>query len=161
MERWERINTAAPEAARAHLHVCCGSSRWVDQMMSRRPFASREDACSAARQEWFALGPADWREAFAHHPRIGESGPSNNAISVREQAGVATAGADVKEALAEGNREYEARFGHIYLVCATGKSGDEMLAILRARLNNEAETEIRVAAEEHAKICELRLVSRV
>lgn len=145
-------------------------------MMARRPFATGEAARSAAREEWFALGPTDWREAFAHHPRIGAVvgrdfltagasakvvSPDISALSAQEQSRVADAQADVKQALAEGNREYERRFGYIYIVFARGKSADEMLAILQARLKNDPETEIRVAAEEHARICDLRLSSRV
>jgi OHCU decarboxylase len=209
MERWERVNAAPPHAARAELEICCGAERWVDRMMARRPFASRAAALSAARAEWFALRPADWLEAFDHHPRIGESRPANgtrevtkaglkscatgvgahtgashtvtrvtpatpvaqdfspasvspaSAISAREQAGVADAGDDVKAALAAGNREYEQRFGYIYIVCAAGKSAPEMLSILQSRLTIDPDTEIRVAAEEHAKICELRLCQDV
>lgn len=167
MERWERINRAPPAEARAQLELCCGSSRWINRMMAHIPFASREAALKAARDEWFALLPADWREAFDHHPRIGASTSSvaqdfspASAISAREQAGVASATDDVKRALAEGNRAYEERFGHIYIVCATGKSAEEMLAILNARLKNDPETEMRIAAEEHAKICDLRLRQR-
>ena len=165
MERWERINTAAPDAARAELQICCGSRRWIDRMMARVPFASREAACEAAREEWFALEAADWREAFDHHPRIGsrvapESGAAS-ALSAREQSGVAGATSHVRQALAAGNRDYEERFGFIYLVCATGKSADDMLQILQSRLSNDADTEIRIAAEEHAKICDLRLAAPV
>jgi 2-oxo-4-hydroxy-4-carboxy-5-ureidoimidazoline decarboxylase len=161
MERWERINAAPPCEARAELQICCGSQRWIDRMMDRRPFASGGAARDAAREEWFALGPTDWREAFEHHPRIGspvgqESSPAS-ALSAREQSQVADARADVKQALAEGNREYERRFGYIYIVFASGKSADDMLATLQARLKNDPETEIRVAAEEHAKICDYRL----
>ena len=159
MERWERISRATVDVARAELRVCCGSSRWVDRMMPHRPFLSRETACRTAREEWFALGPPDWREAFDHHPRIGAQ--QGTEISAREQSGVASASDDVKRAIAAGNREYEQRFGYIYIVCATGKSADEMLTILRARLKNDPETEIRVAAEEHAKICDLRLSATV
>ena len=165
MERWERINTAAPDAARAELQICCGSRRWIDRMMARVPFASREAACEAAREEWFALDPADWREAFDHHPRIGSRvAPDSSAassLSAREQSGVASATADIRQALAAGNREYEERFGHIYIVCAAGKSADEMLQILQSRLANDPATEIRVAAQEHAKICDLRLTASV
>lgn len=169
MERWERINRAPPDEARAQLQVCCGSSRWINRMMARVPFPSREAALKAARDEWFALDPADWREAFDHHPRIGTppvaqdfspASASASAISAREQSGAANAADDVKRGLAEGNRAYEERFGHIYIVCATGKSAGEMLAILNGRLKNDPETEMRVAAEEHAKICDLRLTSR-
>jgi len=174
MERWERINAAAPEEAREQLRICCGSSAWVDRMIGRRPFSSRDAARAAAREEWFALGPTDWLEAFAHHPRIGENrspaghvaqdfSPASaaSALSAREQAGVTAAGDDIKQALAEGNREYEQRFGHIYLVCASGKSAEELLAILRARLRNDPATELRVAADEHARICDLRLAADV
>lgn len=169
MERWERINSSPPAVARAELEICCGSPRWIERMMARVPFASREAILAAARDEWFTLTPADWLEAFEHHPRIGASAavvgrdfsPGSAALSSREQAGVAAADADKKEALTQGNREYEARFGHIYLVCATGKSAEELLAMLRARLNNDPATEIKLAAEEHAKICELRLTATV
>jgi 2-oxo-4-hydroxy-4-carboxy-5-ureidoimidazoline decarboxylase len=172
MERWERINAALPEDARAQLQVCCGSSRWINRMLARVPFASREAALQAARDEWFALDFTDWREAFDHHPRIGAHTSSvaqdfspaaslATVLSASEQARVAAAADDVKRALAAGNRAYEERFGHIYIVCATGKSGEEMLAILNARLENDPETEIRVAAEEHAKICDLRLTAAV
>ena len=129
-------------------------------MLAHVPFASREAALRAARDVWFALDPADWREAFDHHPRIGSTPPAS-AISAREQSGVANASDDVKRALAEGNRAYEERFGHIYIVCATGKSAEEMLAILNARLKNDPEKEIQVAAEEHARICDLRLTAAI
>lgn len=133
-------------------------------MAARRPFDSRERALEAAREEWFALNEDEWREAFAHHPRIGDveglrrKFGASRVLSEREQAGVDDASEEVLQALLEGNREYEARFGHIFIVCATGKSAGEMLALLRARLHNAPEEEIRIAAEEHAKICELRLL---
>ena len=163
MERWERINDATPEEARAQLQVCCGSHRWIDRMMTRRPFASLAAARNAAREEWAALGPADWREAFEHHPKIGQSVASRgaSALSAQEQAGVTTATDSVKQALALGNRAYQERFGYIYIICATGKSAEEMVAILHTRLTNDPDAEIRVAAEEHAKICDLRLATPV
>lgn len=161
MERWERINAAPPDEARAELAICCGSSRWIERMMPHRPFASREEALETARQEWFALDPSDWREAFDHHPRIGAVPSAGSALSAREQAGVQSATDHVKAALLAGNRDYEQRFGFIYIVCATGKSAEEMLAILRGRLKNEPAREIRIAAEEHAKICALRLTAAV
>ena len=177
MERWERINAAPPDQARAELTICCGSPRWVERMVARRPFASLAEARSAAREEWFALDPDEWREAFKHHPKIGAASASPvaspgaspvaspvaqdfspaSAVSAREQSGVASAAADVKQALADGNRAYQQRFGYIYIVCATGKTAEEMLAILRSRLGNDPIKEIQIAAEEHAKICDLRL----
>lgn len=181
MERWERINAAPAGEARAQLRICCGSSRWVERMMAHVPFASRDAARAAARDEWFALSAIDWREAFAHHPKIGEQRPASPpvapdfspaspaspafsasaALSAREQAGVGQAANDIKHALAEGNRMYEARFGYIFIVCAAGKSAEEILAILRERMTNDPGTELRVAAEEHAKICDLRLTAAV
>jgi 2-oxo-4-hydroxy-4-carboxy-5-ureidoimidazoline decarboxylase len=146
------------------LAACCGATRWVDRMVARRPFGSSARLLAAARDEWFALGEADWREVFAHHPTIGDRDalrrrfPTTAHLSEREQAGVSGATGDVLDALAEGNREYERRFGYIFIVCASGKTADEMLALLRARLPNDPATEIRIAAEEQARITELRLL---
>jgi 2-oxo-4-hydroxy-4-carboxy-5-ureidoimidazoline decarboxylase len=166
MERWQRIDAGAYPDAREQLRICCGSSQWIEQMLAARPFGSRTAALSAARTIWFGLPPDEWREAFAHHPRIGDLDSlrkkyaSTAALSEHEQSGVSTAQADVLQALLEGNRAYEARFGHIFIVCATGKSAGDMLALLKERLSNEPGEELRIAAEEHAKICELRLVGQ-
>ena len=133
-------------------------------MMAHRPFGSRESLVGAARDEWFALGRSDWLEAFSHHPKIGDRESLRRRfartahLSEREQAGVDGASEDVLEALAAGNREYERRFGYIFIVCASGKSAEEMLGLLRERLPNPPDTEIRVAAGEQAKITELRLM---
>jgi 2-oxo-4-hydroxy-4-carboxy-5-ureidoimidazoline decarboxylase len=164
MESWQRLDAAPPEEARALLRSCCGYAPWVDRMLKRRPFGSREGLLAAAREEWLSLSPADWREAFSHHPKIGELPPSaersgrRERIEEKEQAGVSGAPRDVLTALAEGNREYERRFGYIFIVCATGRSAEEMLSTLRTRLRNAPDDEIRVAAEEHARITELRLL---
>jgi 2-oxo-4-hydroxy-4-carboxy-5-ureidoimidazoline decarboxylase len=153
-----------PSAQAAELlRACCGASRWVAGMVARRPFHTRDVALDEADDVWWSLDPDDWLEAFAHHPRIGErtgavpQDARGAAWSAGEQAGVADAGEDVQAALAAANRAYEARFGHIYIVCATGKSAEEMLAIVRTRLANDADTELRVAAEEQRKITRLRL----
>jgi len=159
-----RLDAAGQDEAAALLRTCCGSTRWVDRMLGRRPFGTRDCLLAAAREEWFTLSHADWREAFAHHPAIGEREslrrrfPSTGHLSEREQAGVATAPDDVIDALARANAEYLQTFGWIFIVCATGRSAEEMLALLRARMANDPETEIRVAAEEQARITELRLV---
>jgi 2-oxo-4-hydroxy-4-carboxy-5-ureidoimidazoline decarboxylase len=164
MERWRRIDLAPEREARELLRVCCGAERWIDRMLARRPFTSPEEAVTAAREAWFALSPAEWREAFAHHPRIGDVETLRSrlaptaSLSTREQSGVTGASAETLEQLVEGNRAYEARFGYIFIVCATGKSAAEMLSLLQARLDNDPDVEIRIAAEEHAKICVLRLV---
>ncbi len=129
--------------------------------MAGRPYADRTALHAAAERCWGALSPAGWREAFAHHPRIGEAaGPRGSATAAwagAEQAGATGADAATLAALAEGNRAYEARFGHVFLVCATGRGAAEMLALLRARLANEPAAELRVAAAEQAKITRLRL----
>ena len=145
------------------LESCCGSRGWVQAMLAHRPFGTLVRVLNEAEEIWWSLGPDDWREAFDHHPRIGEQtaaapqGAAAKAWSADEQRGAATAGEDTRQALAEGNREYERRFGHIYLVCATGKSAEEMLALLHQRLSNDPATELRVAAAEQAKITRLRL----
>jgi 2-oxo-4-hydroxy-4-carboxy-5-ureidoimidazoline decarboxylase len=164
MERWQRINVATESDAREQLRLCCGASAWIEQMLALRPYADRERVLTAARDIWFALSPDQWRQAFAHHPRIGDVDSlrrkfaSTAPLSEREQAGVNAAPAPVLQALLEGNRVYEARFGHIFIVCATGKTADEMLTMLNARLKNDPAVETRIAAEEHARICELRLL---
>ena len=163
MERWQRIDTAPEPEARDLLRTCCGATRWIERMLARRPFHSRDDVLSAARDEWSALSPEEWIDAFNHHPRIGDAAAlrsrfaASRDLSEREQAGVTGAPEEVLDALVAANREYEARFGYLFIVCATGKSAQEMLDILRGRLRNSPAVEINVAAEEHAKICALRL----
>jgi len=167
MERWRAIE-AAPEAeARALLRLCCGASRWIERMLARRPFGSPGAVLRAAREEWFALSPDDWRQAFAHHPKIGDLDSlrkkfaATPGLSAREQAGVREASPEVLAELLDANREYEARFGYIFIVCATGRSAAEMLEMLHRRLQNGPAEEIQIAAEEHARICELRLLAPV
>ena len=132
-------------------------------MLQRRPFGNVEQLLSAAREVWFALDPADWKEAFAAHPRIGDRDslrnrfPETAHLAAREQAGVDGAADDVLSALAEGNVAYERRFGYIFIVCASGLTAAQMLEMLQARLKNDPATEIVVAAEEQAKITALRL----
>jgi OHCU decarboxylase len=157
------LDALPAERAGELLGACCGASRWVQAMVARRPFGSLGTLLAAADDAWWSLGADDWREAFAHHPRIGERraavAQDDRAAgwSAGEQAGVAAAAATVQEQLARANEEYERRFGHIYIVCATGKSADEMLALARERLGNDPATELRVAAEEQRKITRLRL----
>jgi OHCU decarboxylase len=155
------------EEAEALLATCCGVRAWVARMVERRPFGEVTTLLRTADEIWWSLGPEEWREAFAHHPRVGEQDAAAGqesrarAWSAGEQRRVADASADVREALAEGNREYERRFGHIYLVSAAGKSAEELLALLHARLWNDAATELRVAAGEQAKITRRRLLELV
>jgi len=131
-------------------------------MVSRRPYGDTEELLESADHVWWGLAPADWREAFAAHPRIGEKKLDGEdrfrRWSADEQAGAAGAREAVLADLAAANRTYEERFGHIFIVCATGKSADEMLGLLQARLANDPQTELRIAAEEQRKITRLRLL---
>ncbi|MFN2602933.1 MAG: 2-oxo-4-hydroxy-4-carboxy-5-ureidoimidazoline decarboxylase [Gemmatimonadaceae bacterium] len=149
------LDTIPPSVAAESLRKCCGSSRWVSAMIERRPFGSPQALFNASDEIWKSLDPSDWLEAFARHPRIGEQ--TTNSVASREQSGVQNADDEIRSQLAQVNRDYEQRFGYIYIVCATGKSADEMLAIARNRLNNDPATELAVAAEEQRKITQLRL----
>ena len=142
--------------------MCCGSSRWVERMLARRPFGSMEQLLTAANDAWRGLGPEDWKESFSHHPRIGDRGLAERFAPTRhlsraEQAGVSGASAQIIDALADANHAYETRFGYVFIVCATGRGAEEMLSMLQARLGNDPATESQVAAGEQAKITFLRL----
>jgi OHCU decarboxylase len=131
----------------------------VTAMFDARPFQSWERLAQAADRVWAQLGREAWLEAFAAHPRIGEK--KADRFSSGEQDGTASASDETMSALAAANRDYEARFGHVYLVCATGRTADEMLAFARERMKNEPDAELRVAAEEQRKITRLRLLKLV
>ena len=121
------------------------------------PYPDLDSLLGAADRAWSELEPSDWAEALAGHPRIGERGGSSPAASEREQSGVRVAAAGTLEHLAAENRLYEARFGHVFLIAAAGKSADDILAALRKRMKNDPVTEATVAAAEHRKIARLRL----
>ena len=163
MDASQRLDAASDNEARELLLSYCGSGAWVARMLAHRPFGSDEQLHAMARQEWFALTPDDWREAFRHHPKIGDRAslaarfPRTAAWSEDEQRGAAGASGDTLDALAEGNRAYEEKFGYIFIVCATGKSAGEMLELLGERLRNDPQEELMIAAGEQAKIMELRL----
>jgi allantoicase len=150
----DRLNALSPEATEAELLVCCGSRAWARRMAESRPFHDLQGMRETSDRIWGSLGREDWLEAFAAHPRIGEKG---SRWSEQEQSAARGAGAETLAALIEANRQYESRFDHIFIVCATGKSAEEMLELLRARLGNDPETELRIAAEEQRKITSLRL----
>lgn len=149
------LDAAPTTTARAHLLGCCGSERFVDGMLARRPFGSLDGLLAAADEVWSGLGSADHLEAFAAHPRIGER--STSAASRREQAGVDGTDQRVLDALDDGNRIYEERFGHVFLIRAAGRSAEQMLAALEERLGNDPDTERRIAAEQQGEITRLRL----
>jgi OHCU decarboxylase len=163
MSELERLNALGDEEAAAELLTCCGSPIWARQMAQLRPFLSEGEMMEAADRVWWSLNPEDWLEAFRAHPRIGErtaqaeQGERAAAWSEQEQAGATAADAGAAAALAEGNREYERRFGYIYIVRAAGRTAEEMLENQRERLANDPETELRIAAGEQAKITRLRL----
>lgn len=157
------LDLMAPGAAAELLFSCCGSRKWVDAMVTRRPFHTLSVLLTAADNFWLSLAPADWQEAFASHPRIGErraraatSGRAQ-AWSAGEQSGMNLADETVRTSLADINGEYERRFGYTCIVCATGKSAEEMLEQARARLANDPETELATAAKEQEQIMRLRL----
>jgi OHCU decarboxylase len=160
----ERLNRISPEEARKALLDCCGSTRWAESVAANRPFWDVEQCLIIGERIWRELEPSDWLEAFRAHPRIGErkaeADVSEDARvwSEGEQSRARDAAAETLDALATANREYEERFGFIYIVCASGKTAEEMLASLRERLPNDAETELRVAAGEQWKITRLRIL---
>ena len=162
--RLEEVNALDEESAAGTLRRCCGSSRWAQAMVRARPFPSVVALMDLGDAVWVSLDAADWFEAFAAHPRIGEapaSVGSSETISTgwegEEQSGARLADANSRRRLAEGNGRYEARFGYIFIVCATGKSVEQMLEMLEARLKNDPHEELRIAAEEQRQITRLRL----
>lgn len=160
---WQLLNHAPDHEARAAFSKCCGSRRWVAGMMARRPFDSWPAVLAAAEEVEAELERSDWLEAFAAHPEIGdvaslrEKYAATAAWSTAEQAGVGNASEQAIMELADGNQRYKSRFGHIFIVCAAGKSADEMLQMLQARLCNEVSTELQIAVAEQKKITRLRL----
>ena len=156
IEPHQVLNGLAADEARAALRRCCASTRWLEAMMGRRPFPSTPALRADADDVWRSLGRADFLEAFAAHPRIGAHATSD-AWARQEQSGVGPAAAELRAALADANDRYERRFGYIFIVFATGKSADEMLRLLEARLPNDPERELAIAAGEQAKITQLRL----
>jgi len=153
--RLQELNTIDADAAARELLRCCGSTRWAARMAAARPFRDRAEVLDRADATWSALEPDDWLEAFAAHPRIGQQ--TTSAWASQEQAGATRGAPDVRDRLATANRDYEARFGYIFIVCATGKSAAEMLAALDERLTNDPQRELGIAAEEQRRITRLRL----
>jgi OHCU decarboxylase len=150
----EEFNALPDDRVRKELDRCCGSARWTAGMSGRRPFRDVEQLLAAADEVWWSLEGGDWLEAFSHHPRIGDraAGWAN-----AEQSGVRSASEETMKSLAKLNQTYERKFGHVFLICATGRSAEEMLGELQRRLANDPATEVRNAATEQAKITKLRL----
>jgi len=156
-------NQASPEAAVLEILPCCGSRHWAYALASLRPFVTEEDLLKKSDDVWLHLDPDSWAEAFHSHPRIGErKAPATTTQqsakwSAQEQSQVSVSTLDIQEEFASANRQYEARFGHIFIVCATGKSAEEMLLTLRHRLSNDDRHELQEAVEQQRQITQLRL----
>lgn len=157
LSRWNRLPFGA---AVKEILPCCGSRAWASGMVMCRPVPDKTALLAVSDEVWRGLAGEDWMEAFRSHPRIGESQPSStqhSRWSTQEQQKVTADGDAVKIALAEANKEYEQRFNQTFIVCATGKSGREILEILRRRLHNDQATELQEAAEQQRQITRIRL----
>ncbi len=157
-EGLDRFNDMPAAEAQDRIYACLANQPWARRVAAGRPYRNVDHLLAAAESAWTDLGPGDWLEAFKAHPRIGEGGGHAPATSEREQGGVRQASATTLAALAAENRAYEARFGHVFLIAARGRSADEILHALRHRMGNDAYTEIEVAAAELRKITRLRLM---
>lgn len=160
----ENLDAASDGEARATLSRCCGAAGWVERMLGRRPFGSDDALFRIADEEWAKADRAEILEALAHHPRIGadlgelrKKYASTASWAAGEQSGAQAASDETLRALRDGNLAYEARHGFVFVVCATGKSADEMLAILRSRIDHDEDDELRIAAGEQGKITRIRL----
>ncbi|SEM94008.1 2-oxo-4-hydroxy-4-carboxy-5-ureidoimidazoline decarboxylase [Chitinophaga rupis] len=159
----EALNKLAPAALKETLFQCCGSATWVERMSRRFPFQDEAALYQAAAEVWESCTTGDWKEAFSHHPMIGDLEDLQKKFAgtaqwaANEQAAVQHAANVTLLLLAEGNRAYLQKFGYIFIVCATGKSAAEMLQLLEERLSNTPETEIKIAMAEQGKITRIRL----
>ncbi|NOT50351.1 MAG: 2-oxo-4-hydroxy-4-carboxy-5-ureidoimidazoline decarboxylase [Chitinophagaceae bacterium] len=157
------FNILPKERLVEELTKCCGSSAWVKKMLPFIPADDMVELLEDAEEQWWKCSEDDWKEAFAHHPRIGDTESlakkfaSTAQWASGEQSGVNIANKETIEALAKGNRLYEEKFGYIFIVCATGRSAEEMLGLLHERLPNEQGEEIKIAADEQNKITKLRI----
>ena len=160
LARW---NGLPQEEAAREILACCGSKGWAESMALKRPILDEATLLATSDAIWRSLSESDWLDAFQSHPRIGETraekdlAPQSSAWSEQEQQKAAAAEEALKTALKWGNREYEQKFGRIFIVCATGKSASELLEILRHRLHNDEATELQQAAEEQRQIMRIRL----
>ncbi len=163
LARWNSLDA---ETAAREILPCCGSRAWAAGLAARRPFASADGLADASDWVWASLPEADWREAFDSHPRIGQqharaaTAESLAWSSEEQRAAMSAAGSEedaAKLALAERNRQYEEKFGRIFIVCAAGKSAAEILAILDERMANDAPSEMLEAAEQQRQITQIRL----
>jgi 2-oxo-4-hydroxy-4-carboxy-5-ureidoimidazoline decarboxylase len=157
------INDASPDEAQHIFLQCCTSKRWIEKMVKSRPYATVADVLRQADVHWQDLGEEDYLEAFEGHPKIGDVNSlkkkyaNTKKLAAGEQSGVDTASDAVIDQLAEANRQYQEKFGFIFIVCATGKSAQEMSDLLQTRLENNRQSELGTAAKEQRKIFQIRL----
>jgi 2-oxo-4-hydroxy-4-carboxy-5-ureidoimidazoline decarboxylase len=157
------LNALPPDELRRLLATCCGAARWIDGMADKAPFQNESALFRAADEAWSTCADEDRLEAFTHHPKIGDlenlkkKFASTQHLAAAEQGTVAHASEVTLLALRDGNEAYEKKYGFIFIVCATGKSAEEMLALLQSRLTNDRETELSNASAEQHKITRLRL----
>jgi 2-oxo-4-hydroxy-4-carboxy-5-ureidoimidazoline decarboxylase len=152
------LNAAPVADLEEALLGCCAAPRWATAVAAGRPYGSAAELYDAADAALNELDEAEIDAALAGHPRIGaRPDAGHSASSTREQSGVSSSSGATLAALAEGNREYEARFGHVYLVCADGRNGEELLAVLLQRLRNDPLTERAIVRAELCKINRIRL----
>ncbi|HST51486.1 MAG TPA: 2-oxo-4-hydroxy-4-carboxy-5-ureidoimidazoline decarboxylase [Pyrinomonadaceae bacterium] len=159
----EKLNNMTADEKRAALLACCGSTRWAEEVSALLPMWDVVQLLIIGERIWGELAREDWLEAFRAHPRIGEKkaeaevSEAARRWSDGEQSRASAASQETLDALAGANREYEEKFGFIFIVCATNRSAEQMLSHLRERMKNDEETEIRIAAEEQWRITELRI----
>ena len=156
----EQFNAAGRTEAADFLHPCLDIQRWIDELADARPYSSLEALLAAGRGAANPFTPAEIEAALAHHPRIGERAPGDSAeakLSQSEQDGLGVADAAVSEALAEGNRVYEEKFGQVFLIRAAGRSREEILAALNTRLAHTPEAEQSIIGQQLREIAVLRL----
>lgn len=159
----QELNNLDTQQLLQELEKCCGAERWINKMLSVFPVLDEEELLNTADEKWAECTEADWLKAFTHHPKIGDVDSlkkkfaSTAAWASGEQAGVQTASDKIILELAKANKDYEQKFGFIFIVCATGKSASEMLELLKARMHHDREYELHIAAAEQAKITRLRL----
>ncbi|MGA8143541.1 MAG: allantoicase [Candidatus Acidiferrales bacterium] len=159
----ERVNQLTAERVSKALLDCCGSKAWVEQLVAQRPFANDAQLFDCAERIWKQLDRKEWLRAFRHHPPIGSTRPKSKQSetarqwSAGEQSAATKSAPETLAVLAAANQAYQATFGYVFLICAAGKSGDEILQSVQQRLSNDPETELHVAAEELRKIMRLRL----
>ena len=148
------MNSTPDAEAREALLACCGARGWADRMLASRPFRDAAALHASAEAIWTSLTPADWLEAYSQHPSIGANAAG---WSRQEQSGMSEASRDTAETMRKANEEYERKFGWIFIVCASGKSAEDMLHLLQQRIENDPAKELRIAASEQSKIMHLRL----